>query len=58
MAQAVLDMEWLQRLNSLMELGRRLVIAVAGLLVLGVLLILGNTIRLAIESRRRNDFIR
>ena len=51
-AQAVLDMEWLQRLNSLMELSRRLVLAVGGLLVLGVVLILGNTIRLAIESRR------
>ena len=51
-AQAVLDMEWLQRLNSLMELSRRLVLAVGGLLVVGVVLILGNTIRLAIESRR------
>ncbi|MCB1846255.1 MAG: permease-like cell division protein FtsX [Halieaceae bacterium] len=56
-AQAVLDMEWLQRLNSLMMLGRRLVWAVAGLLILGVLLILGNTIRLAIESRREEIVI-
>jgi cell division transport system permease protein len=51
-AEAVLDMEWLQRLNSLMELSRRLVLAIGGLLVLGVVLILGNTIRLAIENRR------
>ncbi len=51
-AEAVLDMEWLQRLNSLMDLGRRLVLAVGGMLGIGVLLILGNTIRLAIESRR------
>lgn len=51
-AEAVLDMEWLQRLNSFMELSRRLVIAVGGMLIIGVLLILGNTIRLAIESRR------
>ncbi len=51
-AEALLDMEWLQRLNSLMELGRRMVQAVGGLLVLGVVLILGNTIRLAIENRR------
>ncbi len=51
-AEAVVDMEWLQRLNSLMELSRRLVLAVGGMLVIGVLLILGNTIRLAIESRR------
>jgi cell division transport system permease protein len=45
-------MAWLARLNSLMELSRRLVLAVGGLLVLGVVLILGNTIRLAIENRR------
>ncbi len=51
-AQAVLDMEWLQRLNSLMDLGRRLIIAVGAMLILGVALILGNTIRLAIENRR------
>lgn len=51
-AEAVLDMEWLQRLNTLMELSRRIVLAVGGMLVVGVLLILGNTIRLAIESRR------
>lgn len=56
-AQAVLDMEWLQRLDSLMDLSRRLVLAVAGLLVVGVLLILGNTIRLAIESRREEIVI-
>jgi cell division transport system permease protein len=51
-AEVVLDMEWLQRLNSLMELGRRVVLAVGVMLVAGVLLILGNTIRLGIESRR------
>ena len=51
-AEAVLDMEWLQRLNSLMELSRRLVLAIGALLLLGVVLILGNTIRLAIENRR------
>jgi cell division transport system permease protein len=56
-AQAVLDMEWLHRLNTLMELSRRLVLAVGGLLVVGVLLILGNTIRLAIESRREEIVI-
>jgi len=55
--EAVLDMAWLQRLNSLMELSRRLVLAVGGLLVLGVVLILGNTIRLAIENRREEIVI-
>lgn len=56
-AEAVLDMEWLQRLNSLMQLSRRLVMAIGGLLVLGVVLILGNTIRLAIENRREEIVI-
>ncbi len=50
--EAVLDMAWVQRLNNIMALGWRLVLALGGLLVLGVVLILGNTIRLAIESRR------
>lgn len=51
-SEAVIDMAWLQRLNQLMALGRRAVLAVGCMLLLGVLLILGNTIRLAIESRR------
>src|SRR5690625_7884316 len=36
----------------MMELGRRLTLALALALSLGVLLIIGNTIRLAIENRR------
>ncbi len=55
--EAVLDMAWLQRLNSLLDLCRRLVYVVGGLLLLGVALILGNTIRLAIESRREEIVI-
>ena len=55
--QAVLDMEWLQRLNSVMELSRRIVLAIGTMLVLGVALILGNTIRLAIENRREEIVI-
>lgn len=50
--RAVLDMEWVQRLNSLMALSRRLVMALGLILALGVLLVIGNTIRLAIENRR------
>ena len=50
--QAVLDLEWVQRLYSMMELGRRMTFALAALLALGVLLVIGNTIRLTIESRR------
>lgn len=50
--EAVLDMEWLQRLNGLMALWQRMVLVIGGLLVAGVLLVLGNSIRLAIENRR------
>lgn len=47
-----LDMEWIQRLNSITELLARMTLALAAMLGLGVLLIVGNTIKLAIEGRR------
>jgi cell division transport system permease protein len=47
-----LDLGWLRRLHELLALGERVVLALAGLLALGVLLIIGNTLRLAIENRR------
>jgi cell division transport system permease protein len=50
--QATIDLEWVQRLYSMMDLGKRMTLALAGLLGLGVLLVIGNTIRLTIESRR------
>ena len=50
--EALLDTLWLQRLQSLMALGRRGVQLIAALLLAAVVLVLGNTIRLAIESRR------
>lgn len=50
--QAIIDLEWVQRLYSMMALGKRMTLALAFLLGLGVLLVIGNTIRLAIESRR------
>lgn len=46
------DIEWVRRLAAAMELGRKVVLALAALLSLGVLLAIGNTIRLAIENRR------
>ena len=52
MAEARVDMAWVSRLQQLMLLGQRLVLALAGLLAVGVLLAIGNTIRLAIENRR------
>jgi cell division transport system permease protein len=50
--EVVLDSLWLQRLQSLMQVGRRGVQLLGGLLLAAVVLVLGNTIRLAIESRR------
>ncbi len=47
-----LDMEWVKRLRELMVLGQRIVYALAALLALGLLVAIGNTIRLAIENRR------
>ena len=47
-----IDMQWLQRLHSLTEVGHKVVLALGATLGLGVLLVIGNTIRLAIQSRR------
>ena len=49
---AQLDLEWIKRLHALLALAQRGVLILAGLLALAVLLIIGNTIRLAILNRR------
>ncbi len=49
---AQLDMQWVKRLYVIMELVRRGVVVLAALLALAVLLVVGNTIRLAIQNRR------
>ena len=51
-----IDMAWLQRLHLLIEMGHKIVLALGITLGIGVLLVIGNTIRLAIESRR-NEII-
>ncbi|HSH57562.1 MAG TPA: permease-like cell division protein FtsX, partial [Halomonas sp.] len=48
-----LDLAWIERLRSLAELGQRVTLALAVLFGGGVLLVVGNTIRLAVESRRK-----
>jgi len=50
--EAVLDMEWLQRLNGFIGVAERVTFVLALLLMLTVLLVIGNTVRLSIESRR------
>ncbi len=46
------DLQWLQRLQSLLLLGERFVATLAAFLGFGVALAIGNSIRLAIENRR------
>lgn len=48
----LLDMQWVQRLYAALGVVQRGVMILAGLLGLGVLLIVGNTIRLGIHSNR------
>jgi cell division transport system permease protein len=49
---AQLDMQWVKRLYAIMDIVGRGVLVLGVLLSLAVLLIVGNTIRLAIENRR------
>lgn len=51
-ADVRLDMLWVKRLHQFISIAERFVVALAGLLALGVLLVIGNTIRMAIENRR------
>lgn len=50
--EAKLDMDWLQRLQQIKRTGERGTLILAVLLSLSVLLIVGNTIRLAILNRQ------
>jgi cell division transport system permease protein len=50
---AQLDMEWVRRLAGIIELGKRGVMLLAGLLAMAILLVVGNTIRLTILNRRQ-----
>lgn len=49
---AQMDIQWLQRLYAMIHIGQRGVFIIGSLLALAALLIVGNTIRLAIENRR------
>ena len=50
--RAELDMQWLERLMAILKLGEKFVFGIAVLLIAALLLVIGNTIRLAIENRR------
>lgn len=46
------DTEWVKRFHSILNVLRRVLTLVAGLLAVGVVVIVGNTIRLDIDNRR------
>ena len=50
--EAQLDLQWIERLFSIMAFVQRSVVILAVLLALAVLLVVGNTIRLAIQNRK------
>ncbi len=50
--KAQLDLEWIKRLQAIMELSRRGIEALNLLFALAVILVVGNTIRLSIHSRK------
>lgn len=52
-----LDLAWLQRLNAMADLLRRGAQVLAILLTVGVVLVIANTVRLAIENRRREIIV-
>lgn len=47
-----LDTAWVSRFNAILDVVRRVVLLAAGLFAVGILVIVGNTIRLDIENRR------
>jgi cell division transport system permease protein len=50
-------MAWLDRLQALLETSQRFTYSLAILLALGVLLVVGNTVRLQIESRKQEILV-
>lgn len=50
--EAQIDLQWLQRLNAIVQLVQKIVWVFTVLLAVGVLLIIGNTLRLTLEKYR------
>ncbi len=47
-----IDLAWIEKLNAMLDLARSIVLLLSIILSVAVLLIVGNTIRLSIESRK------
>jgi len=55
--EVIVDTKWVERFRALMDLGRKGVLLLAVVFVIAMILALGNTIRLTIESRREEIVI-
>lgn len=49
--QVKLDLQWVERLNAVLDFLRRLGLMIGGLLIAAVVIVVGNTIRLDIQNR-------
>jgi|TARA_B110000114_G_scaffold93170_1_gene98284 cell division transport system permease protein len=55
--QVLVDMAWLDRLQALLDTSERFTYGLSVLLAFGVLLVVGNTVRLQIESRKQEILV-
>lgn len=49
---AQLDVQWVKRLYTFLEIANRMILVISSMLAIAVLLVIGNTIRLDIQNRR------
>jgi len=52
-----LDFQWIERLNTIIALGKRGALLLSAMLAIAVLLVIGNTIRLTIFNRRQEILV-
>jgi len=52
-----LDFQWIERLNTIIALGKRGALLLSAMLAVAVLLVIGNTIRLTIFNRRQEILV-
>ena len=52
-AQVIVDLAWLERLDLMLSLGQRLVALLGGLLVLAVVFVIANAVRIEVHQRRQ-----
>ncbi len=56
-SEVQVDMLWLERLSAITDVGEKLVLAIGLALIVGVVLVIGNTIRLSIENRKEEIIV-